>query len=158
MSVSPRPVPAHADRASADQEAPTAPRRLVRGAIGVLCQGDRFLLIQRAWHLRKGGFWCFPGGHIERGENSRLAVVRELREELGIQVEPVHRLGVVRVDRRFLLAAWVVASPPVELRPEPKEIADYAWLTLDQVRRLPHGLASNLIVVDRLAEYLATRH
>jgi 8-oxo-dGTP diphosphatase len=48
----------------------------------------RLLLIQRANQPGKG-FWSFPGGHIELGETIFEASVREVREEVGIEIEPL---------------------------------------------------------------------
>ncbi len=45
-----------------------------------------FLLAQRPAGKPYSGYWEFPGGKIERGEDARAALTRELREELGIEV------------------------------------------------------------------------
>ncbi|MFQ5414386.1 MAG: NUDIX hydrolase [Phycisphaerae bacterium] len=122
-----------------------------RGSIGVLTRGDRYLMIRRAAGLVNGGCWCFPGGHIEPGETSRAAVVRELAEELGLIVVPVARLGLVRVvDSGYVLAVWHVRRVRGALRAVPAEIAATAWMTLEEIGGASPGLPSNARVVDML--------
>ena len=59
----------------------------VEVAAGVLVQPDgRFLLAQRPAGKVYAGYWEFPGGKVESGESARDALVRELHEELGIDV------------------------------------------------------------------------
>ena len=121
------------------------------GVIGVLRQGERYLLVERAAGLSNAGSWCFPGGHVEPGETSREAVVRELREELGIEVEPVALLGPVRVQSpRYRLDTWTVRLVSGELRAQPDEIAAWAYLTLDEIRAHPRGMPSNAQVLALL--------
>src|SRR4030081_305267 len=48
--------------------------------------GGAFLLAQRPEGKPYPGYWEFPGGKIEPGEDARAALARELREELGIEV------------------------------------------------------------------------
>ena len=48
----------------------------------------RVLLQQRAPGRAMAGLWEFPGGKVEEGEQPEAALVRELREELGIEAEP----------------------------------------------------------------------
>ena len=121
-----------------------------RGAIGILSRGSEFLVIRRAVGLVKGGCWCFPGGHLERGETSRQAVARELAEELGISVQPIERLGSVRVDSAYVLAVWRVRHVGGEIRPDEKEIAEVRWVTAEEMSGLVPGVPSN----DRVVELL----
>ncbi len=54
------------------------------------CPDGSFLLAQRPPNKIWPGYWEFPGGKIELGETPRHALVRELREELGIEVETAY--------------------------------------------------------------------
>jgi 8-oxo-dGTP diphosphatase len=92
-------------------------RRVAPGhTVGALClveyQGRLLMLNQRH---RRG--WTFPGGLLNRGEDSEIAVVREVEEETGLRVE-VERPFAIVVDpasRRVDILYWVhaEAAPPV---------------------------------------------
>ena len=60
--------------------------KLTPVAAAVIQAGDEILLAQRPEGKPYPGYWEFPGGKIEAGEDPRAALVRELREELGIEV------------------------------------------------------------------------
>ena len=60
--------------------------------VAIVEQDGAVLLVQRAVDPQKGK-WCLPGGFIEVGETVRDAVVRELKEETGLQCQPVEVLG-----------------------------------------------------------------
>lgn len=47
---------------------------------------DKIFITKRGDHQDQGGFWEFPGGKVELGEESSAALIRELDEEVGIQV------------------------------------------------------------------------
>ena len=126
-------------------------RGVRRGAIGVLSDCGRHLVIQRAAGVVRGGHWCFPGGHLELGETSRQAVRRELLEELGILVTPTERLGAIRLpDARYILAVWRVRRDGGPLRLSSAEVATAEWLLPSEIRALRPSLTSNLRVLDML--------
>lgn len=131
---------------------PTPATRITvrRGVIGLLERDDHLLMIQRALHVPKGGTWCFPGGHLEPGENARMAVVREMYEELGITVAPTVRLGAVRIERRYVLGVWGVKFVSGEIRASDQEVADYRWVPVHEVRKIAPGLPSNEIVAEMI--------
>ena len=76
-------------------------------------QDGRILLAKRPDHLHQGGLWEFPGGKVERGESVRAALARELKEELGIELQSARPLIKVRhdyPDKQVLLDVWEVSS------------------------------------------------
>ena len=60
-----------------------------RGVVAIARRGERFLAIRRGRAVAAPGRVCFPGGHVEPGEDEREAVVRECREELRAHVAAV---------------------------------------------------------------------
>ncbi len=81
-------------------------------AVGVLqnTQGQ-VLLAQRAAKAHQGGLWEFPGGKLEPGEDVKTALFRELREELGVDLEvarPLIRVSHCYADRKVILDTWLV--------------------------------------------------
>ena len=69
-----------------DLTAGQAERAVVDVAVGVLMQGQAFLLTSRPKGKVYAGYWEFPGGKLEAGESVEQALRRELQEELGITI------------------------------------------------------------------------
>ena len=130
----------------------SAGSRVGRGVIGIARRGDAYLMVRRAAGVAKGGYWCFPGGHVERGETPRQAIKRELAEELGLEVVPIERIGSVRVlnTRRYILVIWRVRMVGGELKPARDEIAEARWLTASEIREIRPNLRSNFRVLELL--------
>jgi 8-oxo-dGTP diphosphatase len=64
-------------------------QRLVLVVAAALIDADgRVLLAQRPAGRSMAGLWEFPGGKVEAGETPEAALIRELREELSIEVRP----------------------------------------------------------------------
>jgi mutator protein MutT len=64
-------------------------------AIGIVERHGRLLICRRPTDARFGGLWEFPGGKCEPGEAPSACLRRELSEEVGLVVEPVHRFTVI---------------------------------------------------------------
>lgn len=83
--------------------------KLVAAALIVNDAGG-ILLTQRGPTQAMAGFWEFPGGKLEEGESPEAALVREVREELGVDAEAHETLAVhahdyahgVHVEVRFI--------------------------------------------------------
>jgi 8-oxo-dGTP diphosphatase len=77
---------ADGERERQDLMAGQAERAVVDVAVGVLMQGEAFLLTSRPEGKVYAGYWEFPGGKLEAGETVVQALRRELQEELGITI------------------------------------------------------------------------
>jgi 8-oxo-dGTP diphosphatase len=53
----------------------------------VIEEDHRFLVTRRSADVHLGGMWEFPGGKVDPGESQRAALKREIREELGVEIE-----------------------------------------------------------------------
>ena len=62
-------------------------RLLLVVAVALIDADDRVLIAQRPEGKQLAGLWEFPGGKLEPGERPEDALIRELREELGIEVK-----------------------------------------------------------------------
>jgi len=85
---------------------------VVHVAVGVIRNSSgEILLGKRHADSHQGGLWEFPGGKVEAEESVQQALLRELREELGIEISPATPLLEVRHDygdKQVLLDVWLV--------------------------------------------------
>ncbi|MFG2223763.1 (deoxy)nucleoside triphosphate pyrophosphohydrolase [Streptomyces sp. NPDC048644] len=104
----------------------TTVRVVVGGA--VLDRG-RLLAARRSAPPALAGRWELPGGKVEDGETPEQALVRELREELGVEVEPGERIaGEWPLRPGFVLRVWAARL----VSGEPRALQDH-----DELRWLP---------------------
>ena len=80
-------------------QSPFPEKGTVSVVAGALFDADgRVLIAQRPAGKALAGRWEFPGGKLEPGEDPRAGLERELREELGVEVQDAHRLLRYRHD------------------------------------------------------------
>ncbi len=70
------------------------PARAIRVVAGAVVRDGKVLVARRGPSMAQSGWWELPGGKVEPGESEPEALARELREELGIEVEVTAPLGV----------------------------------------------------------------
>jgi len=89
-------------------------------AAALFDRSGRVLIAQRPRGKALAGRWEFPGGKVDAGESERSALIRELREELGIEViaaRPFMRLTHAYEEREVELSLWIVERFTGEPRP-----------------------------------------
>ena len=108
--------------------------KIIEVSAGLVFRGGKLLLTQRPAGGHLAGLWEFPGGKREAGESFEDCLRRELREELGIEVEVGERLERLThaypertVHLEFFRCRWL------QHEPQAFGCADLAWITRDQL-------------------------
>ncbi len=121
-----------------------------------ILDGDRLLAARRLEPPELAGGWELPGGKVDPGETDEQALVRECREELGVQIRLLDRVGGDwPMGTSAMLRVWtaeVVDGTPQPLEDhselrwlEPSEWYDVEWLAAD----LPVVRALEKLVLER---------
>ena len=143
--------PALTDTDAASRTYPVRPYLAVSAAIF----RDGHVLVVRRAMPPSAGVYTLPGGGVELGETLEAAVIREVREETGLEIEPVALAGyrqmiardaAGRIERHFVIlpfaARWVGGEIALN-----EELSEAKWT-------LPPGL-SELRTTDGLADIVA---
>lgn len=122
-----------------------------------LVDKGRVLVQQRAPGRSMAGLWEFPGGKLEPHENPEAALVRELREELGIAVvpaalRPLAFASAALGDRHLLLLLYLVTD--WDGVPVPLDASAVRWATPAELRRLAMPPA-DVPLVDALERWFS---
>lgn len=122
------------------------PRRAV---VAVIYEDGKFLWIRRGPDVPKAGYWMPPSGSIEPGEAAAEAVVREMAEELDIEVRPIRELWRCPTeDGGYILEWWLTEITSGEARIANTEVADLRWVTRDEIGQLSPIFAAHLHFID----------
>jgi 8-oxo-dGTP pyrophosphatase MutT (NUDIX family) len=100
------------------------------GVVGVILREGKVLVIQRGPGVVYPGYWAAPSGRMEPGESQSETVVREVAEELGLEVEPIAKVWECPTDDGlYTLHWWTVRLLSNDLRLEPNEVSAARWVT-----------------------------
>ena len=126
---------------------PAPEPRLKRAAVAIVLveadeadDGTAFVLTRRASGLRShGGQWALPGGRCDEGETPVVAALRELHEELGLELGRGQVLGLLDdyPTRSGYLVTPVVlwSAKGAVLTPNPDEVASVHRIALEDIER-----------------------
>ena len=137
---------------------PIQPDGRLHGVVVAIAREDgRFLCVRRSRHVRAPRKVCFPGGAIEIGESQQSAVKREMKEELGIDVEPVAQCWKWdSPDSPLTLWGWTASWISSQIQPEASEIEEVLWLSGQEVSDHVDALGTNREFVKCLKNSLAS--
>lgn len=136
------------------------PQRPVPAVLAVVAREGRVLLVRRA-NPPNAGRWGFPGGHIEWGERTQAAAVRELHEETGVRALPCEVLTALDVitpadgerQHHFVLIAvrcqWVAGEGEAN-----DDALDVGWFSPQEIADIG---ATASVDVERLAKMALAR-
>jgi 8-oxo-dGTP diphosphatase len=130
----------------------------IKVVCGIIWKGDQVFIARRKAGKALAGFWEFPGGKLEKDEPEEAALVRELQEELGMQVNVLDFFGssvydyetfsieLISYSCNFIEASYKLTDHDEVAFVRPVELGNYKIAPADQ------------FIVERLAGETYTTH
>jgi ADP-ribose pyrophosphatase YjhB (NUDIX family) len=106
---------------------------LLAASVAIVREKD-LLLIQRN-RPPSEGLWTLPGGRLEPGETAEQCAIREVREELGVELFALRPLLKLR-HGEFELQTFGTQAFDGAVTPDPAEIRAWRWVRAHEVRSL----------------------
>jgi A/G-specific adenine glycosylase len=115
----------------------------------VIREGDKVLIDKRRSGSLLGGMWEFPGGKVEKGESLADAIVREISEELGIEITAGKELNAYEhAYTHFSVTVHAIVCEIIKGKPKALEADEIAWVQIDRLDDFPMGKVDRLISLD----------
>ncbi|MGI9275939.1 MAG: Nudix family hydrolase [Endozoicomonas sp.] len=132
--------------------APEETKKVVHVAVAVIRdEQGRILIARRPDDKHMGGYWEFPGGKVETGEDLRSALKRELQEELAITASEFRPLIKIRhdyPDKSVMLDTWWATGINGQARGN--EGQEIRWVSPQQLTELEFPPANGSIITAAL--------
>mgnify|MGYP002624744227 CR=1 FL=1 len=121
--------------------------RLSPAVIMRIPHGDRLLLTHSPHHPE--GFYTVPAGFVEPGETLEEAVVREIREEVGLAVKNIQYFGSQPWPfPHQLMIAFTAEYASGEVVVDNEEIVEAIWCSADEIPRIPEKISISRALID----------
>jgi A/G-specific adenine glycosylase len=113
----------------------------------VIRHRGRLLIAQRPLGGMLGGLWEFPGGKVERGESLEGCLRREIREELGIEIEVGARVTQMEhAYTHFRITLHAFECKLVSGRPRAIQVADWRWARFKELGNFAFAVTDQRII------------
>ena len=107
---------------------------MIRVVCGIIYKDDKILLTRRKKGKSLEGFWEFPGGKVERGETDTVALKRELREELGLEISELYYFSENKHDYNMFSIHLVAYKCKASDNPEKMVDHDkFEWVRVNEI-------------------------
>ena len=121
---------------------------------GVIQKGTKILISQRRANDEFGGLWEFPGGKVEQGESLEECLIREIFEELNIQITiKKYLFNVEHIYNKLKITLHIFLCQHKKGTPECRDVQDWQWINFSNIDdyRFP---AADKEVIRKLSDYL----
>ena len=118
-------------------------------ALGVVLQDNLVLVGRRNSKLHLGGYWEFPGGKVEEGETPRQAVVRELKEEVGLIIKETDAAPLIEFEwfydtQRYFFSVYTIKGYSSE--PSSHFYQSLEWQAASELKASDFPPANSVII------------
>jgi 8-oxo-dGTP diphosphatase len=123
----------------------------IQAVVAIVQRDGRYLMGKRSLHRPVApGYWCPISGRLEPGETQAGAVVREVREESGLQVRALKKVAQCDThDGTTLLHWWLVELVGTweEARVANDEHSELRWVTPEELRQLEPAFGEDIAIL-----------
>ena len=124
----------------------------------IALDGQKILIAHRNPTGQMGGRWEFPGGKVEKGEDDVQAVVREMKEELGIKVKVIEKIteaSFVHNSEKVSLHCYLIKVPHKGkiFKYHLTEHTEYKWVKAEEIQQL-NFVDSDLLLYPDVKKYV----
>lgn len=108
------------------------------GVVAIIINSDGKLLLLKEARDIYNGAWAPPHGRCEVDDRTEEnAVIREMKEETGLNVRPIRKLYTQHADSKVATVSfWLVRDIGGRLVIDPKESSDSGWFSIDEALKL----------------------
>ena len=120
--------------------------------VGVVLRGARFVAIRRGPAVVFPGYWAPPSGRLEAGETQSEAVVREMAEELGLEVVPIAKVWECPTQDGLFTLHWWSARPTDDraIVPQAGEVSEARWVTGEEFLELRPSFEADREFIEQI--------
>ena len=112
--------------------------------VAVVTSAGRVLMIRRGLGGPDAGYWAPPSGKIEPDESQEAAVIREVRQEVGLTVTPIGKIWEsVSASGTHTMHWWLTDAQGRDLTLDRRSASDARWLTVEEIATLEPTFAGD---------------
>ena len=123
----------------------------IEAVIGIIEKNEKFLIQKRPSKGLLADLWEFPGGKLEKGETAEIALKREIREELGVEIYEERFLTKVQHSYTQFQVTLYALSCSIKMDPV-LDKNHHCWVSLEGMRQFPFPSGSAKVI-----KFLETR-
>jgi mutator protein MutT len=127
-------IPSESSRGEKQDSVASNQHRVIEVSAALIFRGRKLLITQRHAGAHLGGLWEYPGGKREAGETFEQCLIREIREELGVEIsvgelfeEISHTYPEKSVHLKFFVCKLLTGEP------EPIDCAAVRWVSQEEL-------------------------
>lgn len=133
-----------------------ADKKVLRVVGCLIKNNDSILMLFRSQTETDPSLWGIPAGKVEKDEDDREAVLREVLEETGIKLvndSSLELLGELPIEYPNLTVVFPVFGVKLESQPDvllsPREHIDFAWMSAESILELPNLMQDVDIIIEK---------